>query len=307
MACILYPLFGNWAWGGGWLSQLGGKLGLGHGYVDFAGSGVVHAVGGLCGLAGAMVLGPRLGKYNKDGSANAIPGHHIPMAFLGCFVLAFGWFGFNPGSTLGAAGAGNLRIAIVAVVTMLASAGGAITATAYTWLKNGKPDPSMAINGMLAGLVAITAPSGFVNPRDGFIIGAIAGVLVVWAVYFIDHKLKVDDPVGAVAVHGVNGLFGMLCVGLFADGSYGDGLNGVTGSGVTGLFYGDPGQLLAQVIGMVTVVVWAFGLSYIFFKVQDKLQGLRVTPEQELEGLDIHEVGMVAYTDLSLTGPRDLY
>ncbi|MBI5833976.1 MAG: ammonium transporter [Armatimonadetes bacterium] len=306
MACVLYPLFGNWAWGGGWLSQLGGKLHLGHGYVDFAGSGVVHAVGGLCGLAGAMVLGPRLGKYGKDGSINAIPGHHIPMAFLGCFILALGWFGFNPGSTLGAAGAGNTRIAIVAVVTMLASASGSITATLYTWIKNGKPDPSMAINGMLAGLVAITAPSGFVNPRDGFIIGAIAGVLVVWAVYFIDQKLKIDDPVGAIAVHGVNGLFGMLCVGLFADGTYGDGLNGVAG-GVKGLFYGDASQLMAQLIGMVTVVLWAWGLSFIFFKIQDKVMGIRVTPEQELEGLDIHEVGMVAYNDLSLTAPRDLF
>jgi len=297
MSMVLYPLFGCWAWGGGWLAQLGAKAGLGHGYVDFAGSGVVHAVGGLCGLAGALVLGPRLGKYNRDGSANALPGHHLPMAFLGCFILAFGWFGFNPGSTLGASGAGNLRLAIVAVVTMLASAAGAISATVYTWARGGKPDPTMAINGLLAGLVAITAPSGFVNARDAFVIGAIAGVLVVWAVGFIDRKLRVDDPVGAVAVHGVNGLWGMLAVGLFADGTWGDGLNGVHGT-VKGLFYGDPSQLVAQVIGMVTVVVWAFGLSWVFFRVQDKVMGLRVTPEQEWEGLDIHEMGMPAYHDL---------
>jgi Amt family ammonium transporter len=155
----------------------------------------------------------------------------------------------------------------------------------------------MAINGLLAGLVAITAPSGFVNARDAFVIGAIAGVLVVWAVGFIDRKLRVDDPVGAVAVHGVNGLWGMLAVGLFADGTWGDGLNGVHGT-VKGLFYGDPSQLVAQVIGMVTVVVWAFGLSWVFFRVQDKVMGLRVTPEQEWEGLDIHEMGMPAYHDL---------
>ncbi len=297
MSMFLYPIFGCWAWGGGWLSQLGVKLGLGHGYVDFAGSGVVHAVGGLCGLAGAMVLGGRLGKYGSDGSVRAIPGHHLPMAFIGCFILAFGWFGFNPGSTLGVSGGGNMRFVIVAVVTMLASAAGAVTATIYTWARNGKPDPSMAINGMLAGLVAITAPSGFVNARDAFLIGAIAGVLVSWAVVYIDTKLKVDDPVGAVAVHGVNGLWGVIATGLFADGSYGDGLNGVAGT-VKGLFYGDPSQLLAQLVGVVTVAVWAFGVSYLFFKIQDKLMGIRVSPQFELEGLDIHEVGMHGYPDV---------
>jgi Amt family ammonium transporter len=303
MSMFLYPIFANWAWGGGWLAQVGSKLGLGHGYVDFAGSGVVHAVGGLCGLAGAMVLGPRIGKYNKDGSANAIPGHHLPMAFLGCFILAFGWFGFNPGSTLGAAGAGNLRIAIVAVVTMLASASGAIVATIYTWVKQGKPDPTMAINGLLAGLVAITAPSGFVNARDAFIIGAIAGGLVCVAVAVID-KLHVDDPVGAIAVHGVCGLFGMLSVGLFADGTFGDGLNGVPGT-VKGLFYGDAKQLIAQLVGMATVMVWAFGVSWVFFKVQDKVMGgIRVAPEVEIEGLDLPEVGVLAYPGSPIGGAQ---
>ncbi len=299
MSMFLYPLFANWVWGGGWLAQLGSKAGLGHGYVDFAGSGVVHAVGGLCALAGAIVLGPRIGKFNKDGSANALPGHHLPMAFLGCFILALGWFGFNPGSTLGASGAGNLRFAIVAVVTMLASASGALSATMYTWLKHGKPDPSMAINGMLAGLVAITAPSGFVNARDAFLIGALAGVLVCWAVAAID-KLHVDDPVGAIAVHGVNGLFGMLCVGVFADGTYGDGLNGVPGT-VTGILYGgSAGQLLAQLIGMVTVVIWAFGASYVFFRVQNAISRIRVSAAVELEGLDLPEVGMLAYPNFPI-------
>jgi Amt family ammonium transporter len=305
MSMFLYPIFANWAWGGGWLAQIGSKLGLGHGYVDFAGSGVVHAVGGLCGLAGAMVLGPRLGKYNKDGSANAIPGHHLPMAFLGCFILAFGWFGFNPGSTLGAAGAGNLRIAIVATVTMLASAAGALVATIYTWVKQGKPDPTMAINGMLAGLVAITAPSGFVNARDAFIIGAVAGWLVCVAVAVID-KLHVDDPVGAIAVHGVCGLFGVLSVGLFADGTFGDGLNGVAGT-VKGLFYGDAKQLLAQLVGMATVTIWAFGVSWVFFKVQDKVMGgIRVSPEVEMEGLDLPEVGALAYPGSPIGGAQNV-
>ncbi|MBI2299393.1 MAG: ammonium transporter, partial [Armatimonadetes bacterium] len=210
---------------------------------------------------------------------------------------ALGWFGFNPGSTLGASGAGNLRFAIVATVTMLASASGALAATFYTWWKQGKPDPTMAINGMLAGLVAITAPSGFVNARDGFLIGAIAGILVVEAVYFIDRK-HVDDPVGAIAVHGVNGLWGMIALGLFADGTYGDGLNGVTGC-VKGLFYGDASQLVAQLIGCVTVIVWAFGVSYLFFKVQDKLMGIRVSQATEMEGLDIPEVGISGYPDIT--------
>src|SRR5919109_873803 len=301
MSMILYPLFGNWAWGGGWLSQLGVNFGLGHGYVDFAGSGVVHSVGGLCALAGAIVLGPRLGKYNSDGTINPMPAHHIPMALPGVFILAFGWFGFNPGSTLGVSGGGLNRVGIVAVATMLASAGGALSATLFMVLTTGKPDPTMVANGLLAGLVAITAPSGFVGANAGFIIGTIAGVLVCLAVRFFD-KLRIDDPVGAISVHGTCGLFGVLCVGIFADGTafYGGSWNGVSGS-VKGLLYGDWGQFGAQVVGCVTLLVWAFGASWVFFKILDMIMGMRVSPEVEQEGLDLDETGVLAYPYFSLT------
>jgi len=302
MSMILYPMFGNWAWGGGWLSALGTNFGLGHGYVDFAGSGVVHSVGGLCAIAGAQVLGSRLGKYNSDGSVNAIPGHHIPMGLLGTFILAFGWFGFNPGSTLGVAGGGLNRVGIVAVATMLSGAGGALSASAYMIFRVGKPDPTMIANGMLAGLVAITAPSGFVGATAGFIIGAIAGVLVCLSVEFWDN-MKIDDPVGAISVHGVCGLWGVLSVGLFADGSafYGGAWNGVSGS-VKGLFYGDPGQLIAQAIGCITLIIWAYGLSFLFFTVLNSIIPMRVSVEVELEGLDISETGVLAYPEFPIAG-----
>ncbi|HEY9644124.1 MAG TPA: hypothetical protein V6C57_26765, partial [Coleofasciculaceae cyanobacterium] len=302
MSIILYPLFGNWAWGGGWLANLGANFGLGHGYVDFAGSGVVHAVGGLCALAGAIVLGPRIGKFNEDGTINAIPGHHIPMGLLGTFILAFGWFGFNPGSTLGVAGGGLNRVGIIAVVTMLAGAAGALTAALYMIYRVGKPDPTMIANGMLAGLVAITAPSGFVGATAGFIIGGIAGVLVCMSVEFWD-RLGIDDPVGAISVHGVCGLWGVIAVGLFSDGSafYGGAWNGVTGS-VKGLFYGDGGQLVAQLIGCITLIVWSFGLSFVFFKALNAVVKMRVSPEVEMEGLDIEETGVLAYPEFPIEG-----
>jgi Amt family ammonium transporter len=302
MAGFLYPVFACWAWGGGWLSQIGDKCHLGHGYIDFAGSGVVHTVGGLCGAAGAIVLGPRIGKYNSDGTANALPAHHLPMATLGALILAFGWFGFNPGSTLAASGGGNLRIGVIAFCTMVASGSAGLFAGLYTWIRNGKPDITMVINGLLAGLVAITAPSAFVSPAGAFYIGAVAGVLVVVAALFIDQKLRVDDPVGAVAVHAVNGLWGVISVGLFADGTFGDGWNNVDGK-VTGLFYGGgASQLIAQLIGCLVLVVWAFGLSLVFFKIQDKIMGLRVSPESELEGLDLGECGMPAYHEIASSG-----
>jgi Amt family ammonium transporter len=294
VSMILYPIYGNWAWGGGWLATLGKEFGLGNGYCDFAGSGVVHAVGGFCALAGAMVLGPRIGKYNRDGSANVIPPHNLPMAMLGTFILAFGWFGFNPGSTLGASGGGNLRISIVATVTMLASAGGAFAAMCYWWMRHGKPDPSMCVNGMLAGLVAITAPSGWVNPICGVLIGVIAGIVVCEAVPFFD-KVHVDDPVGAISVHGVCGLWGLISVGLFADGTWGGGYNGVA-SNVTGLFFGGGvKQLIAQLIGCVVVVVWAWGVSYVFFKAQNAVMGIRSKAEDEIAGLDLPEMGVEGY------------
>lgn len=292
ISMVTYPIYGNWVWGGGWLAQLGTNFGLGHGVVDFAGSGVVHMVGGVTGLAGAIVLGARLGKYNKDGTPNAIPGHNIPMAIVGTFILAFGWFGFNPGSTLAGT---DLRIGVVAVNTMLASASGAFFAMLYMWKVYGKPDPSMLANGMLAGLVAITAPCAFVNSVAAVIIGAVAGVLVVWSVFFIERTLKVDDPVGAISVHGVCGAWGVLSLGLFADGTYGDGWNGVKGT-VTGLFYGDVSQFVAQVIDVIVNFAFVFVASFIFFKVIDILVGNRVSAEVEHEGLDVPEMGIPGYS-----------
>src|SRR5438477_7505083 len=198
MGAFTYPLFGNWAWGAGWLSQLGSNVGLGKGYCDFAGSGVVHAVGGMTALAVALIIGPRIGKYNRDGSSNAIIGHDISAVLIGCFILAFGWFGFNPGSTLGASANGNLRIGSIAVNTMLAGCTGTFGALLYMWALKGKPDASMSANGLLAGLVAITASSGFVSTVSAAIIGLIAGVLVCLSVEFVERVLKVDDPVGAI-------------------------------------------------------------------------------------------------------------
>jgi ammonium transporter, Amt family len=302
LAAITYPLFGNWAWGGGWLSQLGANFGLGHGYCDFAGSGVVHAVGGLSALAVSIIIGPRLGKYNRDGSSNAMPGHDIVIVLMGCFILAFGWFGFNPGSTLGASSNGALRIGTIAVDTMLAGCTGSFGAILYMWIRYGKPDASMTGNGLLAGLVAITAPSGFVNTVGAVIIGFIAGVLVCLSVEFIDRVAKVDDPVGAISVHGTNGLWGVISVGLFADGTsnYGGSWNGVNGS-VTGLFYGGgTGQLIAQLIGCATLLGCIFVLSFISNWIVDVVIGQRVSPEAELQGLDIPEMGAVGYPEFVL-------
>jgi Amt family ammonium transporter len=289
-SALIYPVFACWAWGGGWLSTLGKFAGLGHGYVDFAGSGVVHLTGGVMALTGVIVLGPRIGKFVK-GKSVAIPGHNLPMATLGGLVLAFGWFGFNAGSTLAGT---DLRIAVVATNTMLASAAGAVLAYLYTWKKFGAPDLSMAVNGLLAGLVAITAPCAFVNAPSAVLIGAVAGVLVVAAALFIENTLKLDDPVGAIAVHGVNGAWGLIALGLLADGTYGQGLNGPA-SGVTGLLFGDGKQLIAQFIGIGTNVLWVGATSYALFKVLDLAIGMRVTPAQEMAGLDFNEVSAPAY------------
>jgi Amt family ammonium transporter len=301
---FIYPVFACWVWGGGWLAQLGYRAGIGHGVVDYAGSGVVHLQGGVLAIVTSWLIGPRIGKYDENGNVKPILAHHIPMVQLGTFILAFGWFGFNAGSSL--AGSDG-RIGVVAVNTMIAGMSATISGVLYMWLvhPNKKPDPTMMCNSMLAGLVAITAPCGFVNPKDAFIIGLIAGVLVIWSVFFFD-KIGIDDPVGASSVHGVCGAFGVLCVGLFADGTYGNGWNnvgyhdyqGVVGRGVIGLFYGGgTGQLLAQFIEVGACVAWNATVGGVLFLVIGKLVGNRVPPEVEIAGLDIPEMGAPGYPE----------
>jgi Amt family ammonium transporter len=310
MGAFTYPLYGNWAWGGGWLSQLGTNLGLGKGYCDFAGSGVVHAVGGITALAVTLIIGPRIGKFNRDGSSNAIIGHDISAVLIGCFILAFGWFGFNPGSTLGASAAGNLRIGSIAVNTMLAGCTGTFGAILYMWCLKGKPDASMSGNGLLAGLVAITAPSGFVSTVGAAIIGLVAGVLVCLSCAFIENVLKVDDPVGAISVHGTNGLWGVLSIGLFADGTsnYGGSWNGVAGS-VTGIFYGGDGwaQLAAQLVGISTLLGFVFTFSFLLNLGLDFFLGQRVSAETEVAGLDLPEMGQLGYPEFVFVKESDIF
>ncbi len=297
ISMIYYPVFGNWMWGGGWLSTLGKFFGLGHGALDYAGSSVVHGMGGMIAFTSAVIIGPRIGKFRKDGKPNAFPGHHIPMAMFGTIVLFFCWFAFNAGSSLSA---GDLRIAVTATNTMIAGAAGGAAAMFFMWGKYGKPDPSMTCNGALAGLVAITAPCAFVNSVSATIIGLIAGVLVCVAVSLIENKGKIDDPVGAISVHGVNGIWGIIALGLFADGTYGSGLNGVDGF-VKGLFYGDPGQLLAQLVCVGTLIAWGCGSSWLFIKLIDKIMGIRVSKEAEIGGLDIPEMGALGYPNFQIT------
>jgi Amt family ammonium transporter len=290
IAAIIYPIFANWTWGGGWLSSLGTNFNLGHGHVDFAGSSVVHMTGGMIALVGAKLIGPRIGKY-KDGKAQPIPGHSMSMVVIGTFILAFGWFGFNAGSTLAGT---DTQIAIIAVNTMLASASGAFLGYLWSKVRFGKPDVSLLCNGMLAGLVAITAPCAFVDAPIAILIGAAAGVLVIESALFFEKKAKIDDPVGAISVHGVCGAFGVLALGLFANGKYGAGFNGVDGN-VTGLFYGDSGQFFAEAIGVVTNFVWVGGTAFVFYKLVDKVVGMRVKAEDEIDGLDIPEMGVAGY------------
>lgn len=289
MGGIIYPVVGAWAWGGGWLSQLS-KLGLGLGYKDFAGSGVVHMVGGIAGLVGAWYIGPRIGKYDKENKPKLFKAHNLGYVIVGTFILAFGWFGFNAGSTLAST---DLRISIIAVNTMLASFTGALIAILLAKIKAKVWDGGMAANGMLAGLVAITAPSAFVNPLSASIIGLIAGILVYVSVWFFDWVAKIDDPVGAISVHGVCGTFGVLSVGIFSDGTY---------SGVKGIIYdqtlaGGLGQLLSQIIGVISIIMWVGVMSLIFHWVSNKITGVRVTEKEELTGLDVTVHGLPAYND----------
>jgi Amt family ammonium transporter len=293
---IMYPVFGNWVWGCGWLANLGANFGLGHGHVDFAGSSVVHMQGGVIALIFAWLLGPRYGKYDESGKlVHPITPHSIPMVMLGTFILAFGWFGFNPGSSLAGT---DLRIAVVAVNTMLASATGALGATLWMWwVRTKKPDPSMMCNGMLAGLVAITCPCAFVSAGGASILGAVAGILVVESVFFFD-RIGIDDCVGAISVHGTCGAWGCLSLGLLADGTYGDGWNAVPGT-VKGLFYGGGfGQLIAEFIGVTTCFITLSVLSIIVFYIGEKLVGNRVPREVEIEGLDVTEMGVPGYSGM---------
>ncbi len=275
ISALIYPVFGSWAWGSlfngnGWLEGLG--------FIDFAGSTVVHSVGGWAALAGAIVLGPRLGKYTKDGGVKPILGHSIPLAALGVFILWVGWFGFNPGSTTTA----DKSIAMIFVNTNLAAAAGAVLAMFTSWIKFGKPEVGMSLNGALAGLVAITSPCATVTPLSSIIIGAIAGIIVVFSVIFFD-KIKVDDPVGAISVHGVNGAWGTLAAGIFNMGG--------TSATIIGV----------QVLGIAACFVWTFGTAFILFKIIDKTIGLRVSPEEEMEGLDFTEHGGNAYPDFEVS------
>jgi Amt family ammonium transporter len=295
ISMVIYPISGSWAWnglfaGGGWLEAPAGgllvKLGL-PGFCDFAGSSVVHSVGGWLALAGAIILGPRIGKYGPDKKPRAIPGHNIPIAARGVFILWMGWFGFNAGSTT--TGVGD--IGYIAITTNLAAASGAIVAMLTAWALFGKADASMALNGALAGLVSITAPCASVSPLGAIAIGVIGGVLVVLSVVFIDRVLHIDDPVGAVSVHGVCGLWGTLACGLFNT----DG----------GLFYGGGlAQLGTQLIGGAAFFVWAFGSGLVLFTVLKKTIGLRVSADEEMRGLDIGEHGMEAYDGFQIFTSR---
>ena len=302
IGAILYPVYGCWVWGGGWLSQIGSTLHLGHGYVDFAGSTVVHAVGGFCAMALAIILGPRLGKYGPGGRIRVFPAHNVVYVVTGTLILLFGWMGFNPGSTLAAT---DLRISVIAVNTNLAGVAGAAAAMVLWYFVFGKPDITMACNGMLAGLVAITASCAFVSATASVVIGALAGLLVCGGVLFNDRVLKIDDPCGAISVHGYCGWFGGVCVGIFADGTYGAGWNGVgaanylgrAGQGVTGLLHGDSRQFLCQLLGATLCAAWAFGATYSVFWTVNKVRSMRVEPDAEIEGLDMPEFGMPAYPE----------
>ena len=286
VTALIYPVVGHWIWGGGWLSNLG------PGFADFAGSTVVHSTGGWLGLVGAMVLGPRIGKYVKNGAgltARAIPGHSLPLASLGVFILWFGWFGFNAGSTVAGT---DLSIALIALNTNVAAAAGAVGALFTAWIWFRKPDPTFALNGAIAGLVSITAGCAFVAPAMAVLIGLLGGVLVVLSVELLDKVCKIDDPIGAVSAHGVCGAWGTLAVGLFANEAIG---------GVSGLFFGGGlAQLGVQFVGVVAVFAWTMAAGFVLFTVIKAVMGLRVSREDELRGLDIGEHGAEAYSGFQI-------
>jgi ammonium transporter, Amt family len=287
LSALIYPITGHWIWGGGWLGELG--------FVDFAGSTVVHSVGGWAALAGVIMLGPRIGKYNKDGSSNAIPGHNLGFASLGVFILWLGWFGFNAGSTLSAA---SPAISFIVVNTALAAAASALSAMAYVWIKYKKPDVSMTLNGALAGLVGITAGCAVVSPSSAIFIGLLSGIIVCSSIELLEKRVRLDDPVGAISVHGVCGAFGTIAVGLFSQPGYAD----IAGYGrLSGLLFGGGFSLLGiQVAGVLSVFAWVFPVMLLFFFLVKKTMGLRVSREAELKGLDIEEHGMEAYSGFQI-------
>ena len=276
ISAVVYPIEAHWIWGGGWLSQMG--------FHDFAGSCAIHMVGGFSALIGAWMEGPRLGKYNKDGTPNAITGHNVVIGALGCFILWFGWYGFN-----GAAATNGPQLASIFATTTIAPAIATVTCMIFTWVKYGKPDVSMCLNASLAGLVGITAGCDTMDAMGAFFVGVVSGLLVCFGVWFCDYVIRVDDPVGAVAVHFCNGLWGTIAVGLFATTS-------APSCEINGLFYGGGvHQLLLQLTGVGSVLLWTGVTMFIVFKVIDKIFGLRVTDQEQLDGLDIHEHGMNAY------------
>ena len=276
ISLLVYPIEAHWIWGGGWLAA--------RGFHDFAGSCAIHMVGGTAALIGAFLLGPRIGKYNEDGTPNAIPGHNIVIGALGCFILWFGWYGFN-----GAAATSGPQLASIFATTTIAPAVATVVCMIFTWIKYKKPDVSMCLNASLAGLVAITAGCDVTDALGAFFIGTVSGILVVFGVWFCDYVIHVDDPVGAVAVHFCNGIWGTIVVGLFATPA-------APGNEIAGLFYGGGfGQLVIQLLGMAAVLGWTVVTMFIVFKVIDKTAGLRVTDQEQLDGLDIHEHGIDAY------------
>ncbi len=283
ITAIIYPIFGHWTWGLGWLYDMG--------FRDFAGSTIVHSTGGWAALAGAMIIGPRIGKYGPDGKPRAIPGHSIPFAIVGVVILLIGWYGFNPGSELAFDG----LVPGIAITTTLSAAAGGLVAMTLTWIRGGKPDVAMTGNGVLAGLVGITAGCAWVTPAVSLLIGATAGALVYFAVLFFD-RIRIDDPVGAVSVHGVCGAFGSLCVGLFAN----EGLIGGTSDNYGLLMGGGAGLLLDQVVGIAVNFAWVFGLAFALFSTLKALNLLRVSEEEELEGMDIAEHGVPGYGEAAL-------
>jgi ammonium transporter, Amt family len=293
IAAVIYPIYANWVWGGGWLSALGRNLGLGHGQVDFAGSSVVHMTGGVIALVAAKVLGPRLGKYTPRGEVRPIPAHNMPMVVLGTFILAFGWLGLTVGSS---STGPDVRMALVAMNTLLASAAGGLSAYVHTRVRFGKPDVSMMCNGLLAGIVGISAACAFVSPGASVLIGAIASVIAVEGALLIERKLRIDDPVGAGAVHGLGGAWGLVAVGVFANGRSGDGWNGVAGP-VRGLLAGSGGQLAASLIGIGANLLWVIPASAFALWCVGRIVGNRVSADDEIAGLDVPELGMTGYVN----------